>query len=443
MAVSQTLLNSFENRLDGSNLGIWDSYMLFGDELTVTEKGVIKWLGNFESLRNLVDRLQLPPAKWITPAVGCKLYESTEVAIRWYTSNGTLMVKGTKANEIKAKLLSLHEDGQKMQTASSCSRKFDCENLNIDMNATTNSAGSKIDNSHATNDFRLSDVMFKIETICAKVEDLTDEVNGLKASRAFAYRDDEPRWEIQKLRLENDELRERNENLSYVIADLHAKVKEMKNDKYSLIAALKLLKLEQEQRRVGTDQVQNHKDIDKHITKGSSVGQVKALTSTSSSSNVSKIVNKFEILSDKSENEKEVSNQDAIIKNKDGGAKSEKRKSKVNHSKPRNVEERKERHGKGDETSTRNTNKLSAMFQRLDNRRQKLRSSYHKRKGIYVKANGGADTDEVQQDIKPCRGKKSNEIFFNTEINYPTNNCEKPEDEAGDDDLKEFLHLMI
>ena len=453
MAVSQTVLSSVENFLNGSNLGMWDSFMVFGDELTVTEKGVFKWLGNFEGLRNLVDGLELPPAKWITPAVGCKLYECKEVALRWYSSNGTLTLKGTKANEIKAKLLSFLENGQKMQTAtSSCSRKFDCENLHINMNATSNSVGSKMD-CRPTNDFLLNDVMFKIETVCAKVEDLADEVHNLKASRALYNREDsatpDPRREIQKLRVENDELRERNENLSYVIADLHAKVKEMKHEKCSLIAALKLFQLEQKQRRVDTDQVHNHKDIERPISKESSGEAVKPLTSTPlpSSSNVSKIVNKFEILSDKSENEKEaVSSKDLIEPTKDGGAKPEKppRRSKVNHSKARNEEERKERNEKGGEAaSTRNKNKLSAMIHRLDYRRQRLRSSANnKRKGIYVKANGETNTDETQQNIKPCRGKKRDEIFVNIEsTNDPNNNYGEKEDEG--DDLKEFLHLMI
>ena len=40
---------------------------------------------------------------------------------------------------------------------------------------------------------------------------------------------------------ENEELRERNTNLSYVIADLNTKVKEVENEKQSLVTAMKIL----------------------------------------------------------------------------------------------------------------------------------------------------------------------------------------------------------
>ena len=39
---------------------------------------------------------------------------------------------------------------------------------------------------------------------------------------------------------ENEQLRERNTNLSYIMADLNTKVKEAENEKHSLVTALKI-----------------------------------------------------------------------------------------------------------------------------------------------------------------------------------------------------------
>ena len=47
--------------------------------------------------------------------------------------------------------------------------------------------------------------------------------------------------DIRKLVEENEQLRERNTNLSYIMADLNTKVKEVENEKQSLVTALKLL----------------------------------------------------------------------------------------------------------------------------------------------------------------------------------------------------------
>ena len=39
----------------------------------------------------------------------------------------------------------------------------------------------------------------------------------------------------------NEQLRERNTNLSYIMSDLNTKVKEVENEKQSLVTALKVL----------------------------------------------------------------------------------------------------------------------------------------------------------------------------------------------------------
>ncbi|CAB4015256.1 Scavenger receptor cysteine-rich type 1 M130 [Paramuricea clavata] len=55
-------------------------------------KGTLKWLGSFESLKYLVEKLQLPKAKWMTPG-----------GRRW-------LEIGNKASEIKANFISILEN---------------------------------------------------------------------------------------------------------------------------------------------------------------------------------------------------------------------------------------------------------------------------------------------------------------------------------------------
>ena len=47
--------------------------------------------------------------------------------------------------------------------------------------------------------------------------------------------------EIVNLKTENNDLRERNTNISYIMSDLRTKIKDVENEKRSLITALKLL----------------------------------------------------------------------------------------------------------------------------------------------------------------------------------------------------------
>ena len=61
-----------------------DEATTYGEGLKITDKGTLKWLGSFESLKYLVEKLQLPKAKWMTPGGGSKLYECEEFSVRWY-----------------------------------------------------------------------------------------------------------------------------------------------------------------------------------------------------------------------------------------------------------------------------------------------------------------------------------------------------------------------
>ena len=54
---------------------------VYADDLVVTEKGGLKWLGDFEELQELIEGLEITNVKWSSPRCGCKLYESEKLSV--------------------------------------------------------------------------------------------------------------------------------------------------------------------------------------------------------------------------------------------------------------------------------------------------------------------------------------------------------------------------
>jgi hypothetical protein len=78
-----------------------DEATTYGEGLKITDKGTLKWLGSFESLKYLVEKLKLPKAKWMTPGGGSKLYECEEFSVRWYSTNEHSLSKEIKPVKLK------------------------------------------------------------------------------------------------------------------------------------------------------------------------------------------------------------------------------------------------------------------------------------------------------------------------------------------------------
>ena len=64
------------------------------NNLSINEKGNMKWQGDFKDLQ--VERLELSTTKmkWSSPGGGCKLLETDGLTIRWYSTNGSLILRG-------------------------------------------------------------------------------------------------------------------------------------------------------------------------------------------------------------------------------------------------------------------------------------------------------------------------------------------------------------
>ena len=89
-----------------------------------------------------------------------------------------------------------------------------------------------------------NDILNELGSLKSESEFQRKEILNLKHRDACQCLKDQVeslKKDIRKLVEENEQLRERNTNLSYIMADLNTKVKEVENEKQSLVTALKIL----------------------------------------------------------------------------------------------------------------------------------------------------------------------------------------------------------
>lgn len=235
-------------------------------ELIVTEKGGFKWLGSFESLQDfIVNGLGLQSAAWTTPGGGSKLYETDEIKIRWY-KNESLTIKGKNTDGIIAKLDSIiRNQGGDVEFLGDKRPKRNDENLHTGMANKvnvdeTNIVDPKRDGKSSKDPLSMDtqstdEVLYTKEFHCQLtrfmnrtnniIDDLSAELyslNNAKTDTSCVLQGgiNDLRREKAKLIEENDILRERNLNISLIMSDLNTKVKNLEQEKDSLITALKL-----------------------------------------------------------------------------------------------------------------------------------------------------------------------------------------------------------
>ena len=115
---------------------------------------------------------------------------------------------------------------------------------------TMNSAAVNNEVTHAREDANEDENNFRfkfdqfVEVTSRKIESLSTEIHSLKAEKSNNTSEClivALQKEIQNLKKENEQLRERNVNISFIMSDLHTKVKDVEDEKKSLITAIKLL----------------------------------------------------------------------------------------------------------------------------------------------------------------------------------------------------------
>ncbi|CAB4036355.1 Hypothetical predicted protein [Paramuricea clavata] len=133
-----------------------------------------------------------------------------------------------------------------------------------------------------------------MQRIDDKIEGISQEVNNLKANTSQPERIDlinNLKREIDELKNENLELRQRNATISYAMADLQTKLKDMENEKNpSLITAIKLVQLDQSKPSGTKNQVDNW-----HVVRNKKPNVSKDAHKTAASI---ADVNRYEVLSD-------------------------------------------------------------------------------------------------------------------------------------------------
>ena len=172
----------------------------------------------------------MPQAKWTSPGDGCKLCDCEELSIRWYSVSCTLNIKEEKADEIKCKLLPVTGDCKNKRTEPSSTRQ-DCKNLHT--KTVVNAPFYTQNNEDAFSFKKFKNQITKfVENTNTKLQSLTAEVNKLesKKSETTLILEDvvkELKTENLKLTKENDDLREKNLNISLIMSGLNTKVKDL------------------------------------------------------------------------------------------------------------------------------------------------------------------------------------------------------------------------
>ena len=209
--------------------------------LLLNSKGKLIWTDSLESLQDFVEEvLNLTNGKWSSPGADTKMYENQDVVIKWHMKTQTLAVHEGEKSQIEEKLMSL----------ALISKKLASNLVNIDAEQTGHVDESIICPPQHINSSP------SLETLSNQLEALSKDVNANMAAiksfteHANAYNTEIDNLKIKNLKLtnensdlknENDSLKERVNNLSYILADLQGKVKNANEEKDSLITAMKLL----------------------------------------------------------------------------------------------------------------------------------------------------------------------------------------------------------
>lgn len=241
--------------------------------LFCSAKGSFNWAGSFEDLKALVNKLDIlhTQSKWLSSGGDCKLYDAKEVTIRWYSTKGTLTLKGEKADEVRSKLLLLIGEEKTANLENGGDKDLISNSLRNSVEITepiTEEANElialkkTIDKISKTMDAKLDALTQEVHNLkTEKFNSLADEINELK-HRDICATGDVLKSEIDRLKQENSSLVERNINLLCIVSDLNSKIKDLEKDKMSLTTAIKRLQVDQEVHEDG----QNLKSKLKHST---------------------------------------------------------------------------------------------------------------------------------------------------------------------------------
>ena len=236
--------------------------------------------------------------KWSSPGGYCKLLELNEVVVRWYSDSNSLTINGKLCDEFKTQLIDLNKQLQleSEDTNAACASGNGEISINFDEEAASNESENQISTGQLNEYETLLNTVRSIEAkLESRINDLASEVHETRlelhvekiargnlqaeytelASEALEIRSE---LDIRNLtRDENEIIKSRDKSISTVFnkgflvkenanlkdenallkqqinnykcitSDLRTKVKDLENEKDSLITVIKILHDEQNQ----------------------------------------------------------------------------------------------------------------------------------------------------------------------------------------------------
>ena len=217
------------------------------------DKGKLIWTESYEALQMFVEEvLNITNGVWSSPGGAAKQLKTEDIDLRWYEDTKSITLNGKLKDEITAKLLSLAKISEELKTNTE--------------NEVPEDGGHTVD--HIDDHSCIKDSMpLSLESLNSKLKVLINDVNANTAAiKLFSHDSEKERLRRDNVKLanensdlkhENGKLKERVDNLNYILADLNGKAKNAEDEKNSLITAMRLLL---EDNYKGNAMTMNHDD---------------------------------------------------------------------------------------------------------------------------------------------------------------------------------------
>ena len=218
--------------------------------VALNEKGKLIWTESFEELQLFVkETLNLTDGNWGCPEGTTKQFKSDDIDLRWYPDTLSITLNGKRKGEIidQMKSVALDVSGNLANlNDSNEGSHFDNDFQTSILN--TNDSRASNDPKCPVVDKAFKDAFVYLKkrinemntTFNKKINDLENEIYVTKEHEQHALINELKR-ENQKLKDENQALRDRITNLSLIASDMNTKIKDIDNERLSLITAIKLL----------------------------------------------------------------------------------------------------------------------------------------------------------------------------------------------------------
>ena len=221
-----------------------NEYQSLLHSLSLNNKGKLIWTASYDSLQRFVkEYLNLHEGRWSSPGGDGKLYEAGDVSIKWYANSQTITVYGENKAEVE----------EKLKSAAFVSKDL---SSNIVVNTDVSEVHGHQPEASLASPATVNDPLEEFKEFTnGKLLALTKEfhanlsiVNKTSLEHSiklnnFIPQDSERelnalRKKNSELKKENSCLKERINNLSYVLADLQDKVKYAEEEKSSLVTTI-------------------------------------------------------------------------------------------------------------------------------------------------------------------------------------------------------------